>query len=71
VSGTWPGDKTRALTLKLTAPQVVPITSKQHRHAVQLLSAMIVSWIQRDRDATVDRHKQQPQNSRHTASPFR
>jgi hypothetical protein len=66
VSGTWPGDKTRALTLKLTAAQVVPITPKQHRQAIRLLSAMIVSWIQRDKDTTADPHQQQPHHSQDT-----
>src|SRR5438128_432601 len=41
-------DKTRAIALRLTAPDVAPITDKQHRQAVDLLAAMIVSWVERN-----------------------
>jgi hypothetical protein len=42
-------DRNRALALKLTAPEVVAIADKQYREAVDLLAAMIVAWVQRDR----------------------
>jgi hypothetical protein len=32
--------------IKLTEPEVVPMTEHQYRQAVQLLAAMIVSWLE-------------------------
>jgi hypothetical protein len=42
-------DRDRALALELTTPEVVAITDEQYREAVDLLAAMIVCWVQRDR----------------------
>lgn len=44
-------DRGGAIPLTLTEPETVPITAHQHRQAVTVLSAMIVSWVQRDPDA--------------------
>lgn len=40
-------DRTRAVALRLTTPEVVQISESQYRQAVDLLAAMIVSWVQR------------------------
>jgi hypothetical protein len=53
-------DRTRAIALRLTAPEVVAITEKQYREAVDLLAAMIVSWVQRDSAEPSGTTKQQP-----------
>jgi len=47
-------ERNRALALKLTTPEVVAITEEQYREAVDLLAAMIVSWVQRDRAERTD-----------------
>ena len=47
-------ERNRALALKLTTPEVVAITEEQYREAVNLLAAMIVSWVQRDRAEPTD-----------------
>jgi hypothetical protein len=41
-------DQHRALRLRLTTPDVVAISDKQHDEAVDLLAAMIVAWVQHD-----------------------
>ena len=38
-------DHNRALALRLSTPEVVAITEEQYREAVDLLTAMIVSWV--------------------------
>lgn len=40
-------DRTRAVALRLTTPDVVQISESQYRQAVDLVAAMIVSWMQR------------------------
>jgi hypothetical protein len=53
-------DKTRAIALRLTAPDVAPITEKQHRQAVDLLAAMIVSWVERNTPEPADEKEEIP-----------
>lgn len=53
-------DRTRAIALRLTAPDVAPITEKQHRQAVDLLAAMIVSWVERNTQEPADEKDQTP-----------
>jgi hypothetical protein len=50
-------DLARAVRLTLTAPEVVPITDRQYRQAVELLATMIVDWVQRSEPhSTSDNH---------------
>jgi hypothetical protein len=51
-----PPDRNRAIALRLTAP----ITDKQHRQAVDLLAAMIVSWVERNIPEPDDEKHQTP-----------
>jgi hypothetical protein len=48
--GGAPPAKRGALKLTLTEPESVPMTPQQHRQAVDALSAMILTWLQRQRD---------------------
>jgi len=41
--------KRGALKLTLTEPETVPMTPDQHHQAVRALSAMILTWLQRQR----------------------
>jgi hypothetical protein len=43
--------KRGALKLTLTEPETVPMTPEQHHQAVRALSAMILTWLQRQRGA--------------------
>ncbi|GAA3390435.1 hypothetical protein GCM10020369_44370 [Cryptosporangium minutisporangium] len=52
--------RNRALALMLTAPDVVPLTSKQHRQAVNILAAMIVDWAHRETDRPRNTTPQHP-----------
>jgi hypothetical protein len=47
-------DRSRAIVPRLTAPDIVPITEKQHRQAVDILAAMIVSWVERNASEPAD-----------------
>jgi len=53
-------DRSRAVAPRLTEPEIVPITPHQHQQAVTLLSAMIVSWLQRDTTPPVDPPEHEP-----------
>ncbi|MBI1758121.1 MAG: hypothetical protein HYR62_02680 [Actinobacteria bacterium] len=43
-------ERNRAVTPRLGPARVTAATEEQYRQAVRLLAAMIVSWVQRDRD---------------------